>query len=144
MVVPLQMAVSAMVFTVGCCNMVTVTLSLAVHCLAEATVTTYFVVAVGLATGLYTVVSLKPAFGLQAYDVLPAAVATSCTDDPAQMAVSLGAFTVGDGLTDTVTESLAEHCRPGFTVITYLVVAIGVASGLSVFALERPVAGDQL
>ncbi len=51
-VVPLQMAVSAMVFTVGCCNTDTVILSLAVHWPAEATVTKYSVVAVGSAMGL--------------------------------------------------------------------------------------------
>jgi len=52
MVVPLQIAVSGMLLTVGCGNTLTVTLSFVEHCPLSVTVIKYFVVAVGEATGL--------------------------------------------------------------------------------------------
>jgi hypothetical protein len=50
----------------------------------------------------------------------------NCAEPPAHIAVSPEAVTTGEGMTDMLTESLAEHL-PGFTVMTYLVLAKGLA-----------------
>jgi len=52
MVLPAQITVSGMLLTVGCGNTLTVTLSFAEHWPLSVTVTKYFVVADGEATGL--------------------------------------------------------------------------------------------
>jgi hypothetical protein len=95
MAVPLQMAVSAMVFTVGCGSTDTNKLSFAGHWLAWFTVITYSVVPAGVAKGLNTPGFDKPVAGDQVY-VLPLTdVVTSWMVVPLQMVVSAMVFTVG-------------------------------------------------
>ena len=44
----------------------------------------------------------------------------------------------GKGLTDTLTESIALHPLASVTARVYVVVCVGVATGLEIFGLSRP------
>jgi hypothetical protein len=143
MVLPLQMAVSAMVAIVGWGVTLMVTESFAVQLLLYCTCTTYTVDTGGVATGLGMVESLRLPEGDHAKVTLGDAVDDKCTLTPEHMAVSPKAVTVGDGLRLMLTESVAEHL-PLFTVSTYLMFVGGVANGLTTVESDKPVPGDQL
>jgi hypothetical protein len=133
---------SAPAFAVGVGLTVTTTLSDAEHPFAPVPVTTYVIVASGLAKGFGMVVEFNAIFGDQTYVSAP--LAFNVTDDPAHMATFAPALTIGAALTVTVTSSVPEQPLPFDTVTTYVVVNIGLASGLAMFGLFNPVAGLQL
>jgi hypothetical protein len=74
------------------------------------TVTVYVVVDAGLATGFEIVVELKPAPGLQEYDVPP--LADNVVEAPLQIVTSVPALAAGKGVTVTVITSVAAHPPP--------------------------------
>ena len=119
---------------------VTVTDAVSEHPLASVTVTTYVVVAPGVAEGLETVVLLNPLAGDQEKPVPP--LALSVVELPLHMATPDPAVAVGNGLTVIVTLAVLEQF-PLETVTVYVVVVVGEALGLETVMLLNPVAGDQ-
>ena len=87
-------------------------------------------VEVGAALGLIQLLQLKPELGCQLYDrLLPEAVAFNVVLNPEQMVSLDPTLTVGSGLTETFTWSVAEQPFVEVTVKVYVVLAVGVATG---------------
>lgn len=100
------------------------------------------VVTVGEAVGLAQLLQLKPADGVQVYDVAPPAVRLTVL--PAHTVAGDGTtVTVGVGFTVMVTEAVELHV-PEVPVIVYVVVTVGLAVTLAPVVVLNPVAGAQL
>ena len=65
-------------------------------------------------------------------------------DEPVQILTPEPALTVGNEFTVTVTLAVLEHPLPLVPVTVYVVVTVGLATGLAQVLQDKPVDGDQL
>ncbi len=101
----------------------------------------YVVVVVGLATGFAVLGLLRPAEGVHVYEVA-VLLAVIVTELPLHIAGLEGVIVI-TGLVETVTVTVAEPVHPlAVPVTVYVVVDTGLATGLTLVVLLKPVAGD--
>jgi hypothetical protein len=96
------------------------------------------VVTLGVADGEEQVVQERPTAGLHTYVDAPLAVSTAAT--PSHLVTLLPADTVGDVFTVTVTVAVREHPL-AVPVTVYVVVVVGLATGLAQVVQDKPVDG---
>jgi hypothetical protein len=116
---------------------------------SETAVTVYVVVEPGLTlrvAGLeVTPVCVTPSDHVKFQGLVPVSVAWIVAEEPWQIDVEPLTVAFGNGLTVIVTVGLFVEAHPlaSLTVNVYVVVAEGLARGVQLFALSRPVAGVQ-
>jgi hypothetical protein len=140
--VPAQIDLAVPALTVGNAFTVTDTCCVSLHPNVVVPTIVYVVVTIGVAMGDVQLVQDNPVAGVHVYVFAPDAV--NVVELPAHIVLLVPGFTVGLGLTVTVTMPVSIHPLALLPVTIYVVVVVGLAVGFAQLVHDKPVDGVQL